>query len=187
MSRRIRRCPPQEVKEATEMRIIRKTGMAVFATGLSLGLLTGCGAVSEIRDAIPNIDVNENGGSVTLKDDDGGSVTIDSGPSTELPAWLPHELPLPTDFTVLTSSELESDGKIQRMVTVTSTQSFEDFMASAEATLADLGITAEQQLSETGGIDGGLYNFSFDDSEWFLNFASMDEELNVSYMTAEEE
>lgn len=168
------------------MRTIKKTGSAVLALGLSLGLLTGCGTISEIRDAIPDVDVDEEGGSVTIEGDDGESVTIDSGADAELPDWLPSELPLPTDYTVLTSSELEADGKLQKMVTVTSTQSFDDFMASADATFADLGITAEQQLTETGGINGGIYGFSFDDTEWLLNFASMGEELNVSYMMAEE-
>lgn len=168
------------------MRIIKKTAPLVFALGISIGLITGCSTAAEIRDAIPDIDVNEDGGSVTLEDDD-GSITIESGPESELPEWLPNDLPLPTDYTVLTSQELESDGKLQKMVAVSSTQSFEDFTAYAEATLTDLGITVEQQLTESGGMNSGLYNFTYDDTEWFLNFASMEDELNVSYMTTEDQ
>lgn len=183
-----------ETEKATRiMRTTMKAGMAGLTLVLSLGLITGCGAISEIRDVIPEVSVDDNGdgGSVTLKGDDGESVTIDTTTDGEIPGWFPSELPLPESYTVVSSSDAEYGDESLKSVALTTPDDFDAVIATLDEGLAASGLTAEtRQVNDLSSMSTAMFGVTVAGEGWMINILDygdeMGEDLRVTYATVKE-
>lgn len=176
------------------IRTVTARGAAGLALALSLGLLTGCGAISEIQkiqEVIPDVKVDEEGGSVTVKGDDGEELTIETDVTGELPDWFPSALPLPADYTVVNVSAIEHGEESLKTVTISTTDDFATLVATIEEGLAAAGITPSGRMVNEGtGTQSALFGVPIDGADWQINILDYGEEtgedIQVSYGTMTE-
>lgn len=172
------------------IRTTMKAGLTGLALVLSLGLVAGCSAISEIRDAIPNVDVDEDGGSVTIEGDNGESMTIDTDVDGEIPEWFPSELPLPEHHTVMSASVVESGDGTLKSVGVTSTDDFDAVVATIDDGFAGSGLTPEtREVGDLGGMKSALFGVTIADESWMINIVDYGNEdgLQIMYATSADE
>lgn len=171
------------------MRITTKTTMAGLGLVMSLGLLAGCSAISEIQkiqEIIPDVKVDEDSGSVTVKGDDGEEITIESDTSGELPDWFPSDLPLPADYSIQNVSSIEQGEESIKSVAVLTGEDFSSVIALIDDGLAAAGLTpAGRMVNEGTSSQSASLRVAIDDVDWQINVLdygdASDEGINVSY------
>lgn len=171
----------------TAKRTTKKRLGTALAVAFSLGLITGCGAISDL----PSVSTDKDGGSVTIKGKDGESATLDMDSSGELPDWFPDGLPLPDDFTVVTSSEFETNEGYMKSVALTTHQDFDSLIAQIDDGLAAAGITPEpRSVSEQAGMQSALFGAELESEGWMINildYGDDEEGIGITYATVHEE
>lgn len=162
------------------VRIATKRGTAGLALVLSLGLLAGCSAISEIQkiqEAIPDVKVDEEGGSVTIKGDDGEEMTIETDVSGELPDWFPSELPLPADYAIENVSSMEYGEESIKSVTISTGEDFTALIAVIDDGLAAAGLTPNGRMVNEGtSTQSALVGVPVDGVDWQINVLDYGEE-----------
>ncbi len=171
----------------TAKRTAKKRLGALFTVVLSLGLVTGCGAIPDL----PSVSADEDGGSVTIKGPDGESATLATDASGELPDWLPDVLPLPDDFTVVTSSEFETDEGYMKSVALNTHQDFDSLIVQIDDGLAAAGLSPEpRSVSDHAGMQSALYGVELEGEGWMINildYGDDEEGIGITYATIREE
>lgn len=157
---------------------------------LSLGLMTGCGAIAEVTEDIPDVSVNEDGGSVTLNDGDGESVTIDTSNDGEIPEWFPSELPLPEDYAVLTASAAEVGNESLKQLAITTPEDFDTVVDTLDEGFAAEGVEPEtREVGNASDMRTAIFGVEVAGEEWIItasNLGGEEEELTISYGTLDE-
>lgn len=166
-----------------------KTGMAGIALVLSLGLITACSTISEVRKAIPDVKADKDGGSVTIQGDDGESVTIDTNVDGEIPEWFPSELPLPDDHTVVSASEVQNGDESLKSLGVTSSVELDAAVKTIDEGLSAAALTPEaRNVGDLGEMKNASYRVEVAGEVWMINIADYGDGdgLQIMYATRNE-
>ncbi|MGO3147392.1 MAG: hypothetical protein ACTIJ6_06915 [Leucobacter sp.] len=166
-----------------------KSIWVALALAASLGLLAGCSAIPPIP-GIPDVSVDDEGGSITLNGDGNESVNIDVGTDDVIPEWLPSELPLPSEYTVVNSTNMESSGGTVKGMNLTTPDDFETVVATIDDGFAAAGLTPEtREIGELAEMKTGLFGVTSGEDSWVitvLDYGIQDEEVQISYVSVKE-
>ncbi|MGO1853631.1 MAG: hypothetical protein ACTH0V_09495 [Microbacteriaceae bacterium] len=127
---------------------------------------------------------------MTIEGDDGESVTVDAGVDGEIPDWFPAELPLPSEYAVVSTVEADEDDGTLRGVNLTTPAEFDALVESLDEALAASGITPElRQIGASGGTPTGMYMIPANSEVWNLSIVGYGEgeDIQMGYVIATEE
>lgn len=178
------------------MNRLTRTAIAVMA---SLGLLVplaGCGSIQgkmeeKVTEKIAGevlggeVDLDTDDGSVTITDDDGGSMEIGGN---ELPADWPRDLPLPDDYQIIHVSDIDNDHD-GRQITVAFAAPGEVFDVAGQLhqeTLAagySVAEDSEEMKLDSGDIKSEIHGYESGQTQVLISVSSMadDDLLTISY------
>ena len=158
------------------MRTTRVFLALVLSLSLAMLLLAGCGNVAEevaervAEEAIEaetgvEVDIEDDGSSITITGEDGEEITIEGGDSASVPDAYPDDFPL-YDGDIVGSSSIGTGEGSMVTVTVETDDDLDDIKAFLEDGFADDGwtIAFQSEMTESGvtnvnymltkGVDG---------------------------------
>lgn len=163
------------------MRVVTAKLVATFVLILAAGMVSSCGPIQDVRDAVPDIEAGGGGESITVADGD-STITIQG--DDKIPEWFPSAMPLPGNITEVTASSVGTGTDSYRLVAVHSSDDYQTTLDAVDAGLAAAGIIPESREVIEGMAGGATIIVIVDDVTWQIGIVAIDEGARVVYASA---
>ncbi|NLF05892.1 MAG: hypothetical protein GX593_12950 [Actinomycetales bacterium] len=167
--------------------------IATAATlALAAGALAGCSSIQDkveerlaeelVEQAIGDgTEVNQDEGTITLKDDDGSELTIDT--DQELPEDFPSSMPLPSQYTVAQAMRMSNGDGLILSVVLTTELEFDAVKAELSGALESSPWVPKSDPTEVmmGEMESWSHMLELDGLEAMVTVGAMQDDISVTY------